>query len=1542
MGYVDFIVNWLPTCIFLLILIIGFIRGAIRGYRKSVISLIHNIIAAVISVGVFLLVTNLTYFDNLFLTLINQNFPNFLTEFGVPSTVVSFREALLIIIPKLINEVDPSIASALASNSGYVLGLVNLVLNLIFSIISVIIFFILKLILHIIYLIFYSETKYKNKVNNDFKNGKRKTGYKKYAFKGAFFNLIGSFLIALVCFSFVGNVLYVSAGSGDGTLPEHTFESEQTNDAYEILEKIDNYGNTGIFGVLNLIKDSNGIPLYLYISSGVFSGDYVNPQTGVSEKVILTHELGNYTRFIKDVASVVVSYDNGTIDHLIEGTQEFSTDVLVDYFSNESFRNDLREVISNYSGKSSFISDFVMSMVDSYAQKIDQSPLADSFSPEVKDIMCILFVEGYKSQNIEYEKNYTGNDLPFVKPSYLINQSDLVVAFDLFSELVNKGLFEENVDYVDLALSVAPYVHNLHMFTDANKNRTTINGVMGRIYSYVEQQLLNVAPENAFAHYSDNSNINWIDELNHLVDVAPDVNNLYQKIEDGQQNSKNISQIVSEIVNDNKLLASYDKILDFISNSKVGATVLSEDFVNDFIVDSIKTTLPEFEMPENVVYANSYDNNGNLIKHGELYDLLSAVRNLAVHPNGVEFLEQITREGADVVASLKTGKGAFVSKNSYDNMSVIDYVLDSKLLHSITSAFLINLSNQPDAIIYVSDSAKDSSGLIKKSEINLLFNNLFEVIDVIPDGFDFSQPYAVSKLLKANGNLFINQPINLLLSESLVLQGTIANLIIRLDSSGDLGSNYISLAPSLQTPEGWLKTSETQSELYVAFTAMRNILSDTRNLADVDESFINTLVDMLCQDQNIEALYSSSFLKYSFSNILIDVLYDCGMFDSSIIDDCINEQVVKIEEAKALIKTVSFLSLDLANGDFSAVNQYVEDLSKVVKKRVDDSSFDGYSLLNVAYTSAIFKDFLNEKIDNGLVGLIDQNKLNSIKVDDYYTLEELEYFINSLVDLNLTQIANANGEQLWEENVYDHFTNLNESSSVDSSITKLDYLHNSNVLRLLIAETIDEIIESNPSTLQFYDQTKEELGVTGNYVYIKEEISSIVSLLRLIDEDSLTSIDLTTLKLSDLKENFFNQEKQVTSKFLLSALSKNIDNIAGNQLIVPNSAYLSNTSNLVIIKDAELYQILDFSQVIFGDNATVNDVDSDMNTSINNMELVDISNAHLLSDIIRATLTNVIVDIPSLKVPKIAFEEKEVYSIFASELEHIVDVCEDLGVIYVADLDNVVAEKVDHISLNQAYSYVARSYIIQSTVSTEMIESGGMIIPTFDFDSEQNAMVEIASQDSLGVYSICLNELRYLFNALYTIGIVEIGQAYNLQVDHINPSSYYTDTAKVEVIANSSILRATITEHLSLGDSNDLIAKLDEVVYGDNVTSITDTSTKIAILKDYEIEHLLCDIGLFNDDEKGYSTGGSNPFKCSLTYELIIQIYQSGDLHLMLQSDIFRLGVSQILYSKGLITTQNIIDVYIINLHDATQQSPSLEDWEIEEFFENHVPMIPA
>ena len=71
------LIIWAPTLLFILIVLLGFLLGLIRGLRKSVILLIHMIVIGSVCFGLYLWVVNLPQADKYFVDIADKLIGNF-------------------------------------------------------------------------------------------------------------------------------------------------------------------------------------------------------------------------------------------------------------------------------------------------------------------------------------------------------------------------------------------------------------------------------------------------------------------------------------------------------------------------------------------------------------------------------------------------------------------------------------------------------------------------------------------------------------------------------------------------------------------------------------------------------------------------------------------------------------------------------------------------------------------------------------------------------------------------------------------------------------------------------------------------------------------------------------------------------------------------------------------------------------------------------------------------------------------------------------------------------------------------------------------------------------------------------------------------------------------------------------------------------------------------------------------------------------------------------------------------------------------------
>jgi hypothetical protein len=165
----------------------------------------------------------------------------------------------------------------------------------------------------LIYLIFYPQRRYKRRIK------KAKKEYKKRALLGGVVGLCKGFVAGLICLSFLGSSLYVIAGgNGEGKLVEHSFGDESYDMAYNTYRSIDSYGTTGIYKVLNVFKDKDDQPFYLFAADLVFSAKLEDENFGIDENIKFREEAGAYIGFAKDTVNLLLKYGGEDINEVYE------------------------------------------------------------------------------------------------------------------------------------------------------------------------------------------------------------------------------------------------------------------------------------------------------------------------------------------------------------------------------------------------------------------------------------------------------------------------------------------------------------------------------------------------------------------------------------------------------------------------------------------------------------------------------------------------------------------------------------------------------------------------------------------------------------------------------------------------------------------------------------------------------------------------------------------------------------------------------------------------------------------------------------------------------------------------------------------------------------------------------------------------------------------------------------------------------------------------------------------------------------------------
>lgn len=497
---VSFLVKVVPTALFLLIILSYTISNMLMGKRKSLIFLFHGLAIGLILLVLYLLLVNLEEVDVFLLKLLDffcggeRSFQQLLNLSG-NIEYHSLKEVLVDYLPNLFP--NEYISLLLADNASYLKALVNLIYRIIFASILLIVYYLLKIILFIVYKVFYSEAKYKRKLNEQYSKGISKTPYKKGKMTGALIGFGKGLCVGVLALSFLGADLYIISGD-NGTKPMESYKIDNPDYdyGYQVYQEICQYGNYGIFQLLNIIKDKNDVPCYLLASDFIMRGYYTEVIDGneLTYSVNLREELSTITSFSKQTANLLLKYGGDEIRPILLGKDNLNSmqKVVMKIFSYPEFQKDFKNVINGINS-GGFIIEMGLSFIDSFIDNIDQF-ITNSSDNLLIDLVKILFKKNYYSQNINVEKSLmligeTNLTLPYVSVKNLFNKDDVNNLVSIIFEVAN-SLNDGKITPINLIKSILPYLSGLSIFSSSRKNE--MNPVFNRLFSYLSDYYIYV------------------------------------------------------------------------------------------------------------------------------------------------------------------------------------------------------------------------------------------------------------------------------------------------------------------------------------------------------------------------------------------------------------------------------------------------------------------------------------------------------------------------------------------------------------------------------------------------------------------------------------------------------------------------------------------------------------------------------------------------------------------------------------------------------------------------------------------------------------------------------------------------------------------------------------------------------------------------------------------------------------------------------------------------------------------------------------------
>ena len=1432
----------MPSILFALFVLVGFLRGLRRGFRKSLILLIQAIAAFVICLGVYLLLINNDTVDGLLLTGINSilGSPSGLQDaLGVTGDFATLKQVLAQYISDMLAGIGAGPVTA--ADSGYVMALVLLAYHIVFALLLSIVYKILQFIFYLVYLIFYSEGRYRRK-----KKEKEKEGgvpYKKRKLAGAIVGLSRGLVAGLVCVSLIGGVLsVVTGGYGEGKTEDYAFGEPNMDQAYTVYRSLDEYGTKGIIKILNTVRDSKDVPFYLYITDLIFSGRLVDENLGIDENIKFRDELTGYVGFAKNVATLVMKYGGDTMKNIVSSGNDEAMNEALKLFENEDFNREFRLLIENFDAKT-FISGFALSFIDSVVENIDQTSISDGMDENTVNMIKILFKPDYYSDKIPSDAALlaAGKKAPVLKASSLISKKDILAAYDVIVESMNKAPEEEGyidiiggkIDTLSTLKIMVPFVSNLSILS--TEKASEVDPVLERLYTYVENTVLTDVNAEGYVSpdYYYDEKIEWTSELKTLLGVAGDALNIYATVAkdspsgdsngegesnpedsakpgkpgigeasaegkevgdgDGEKTSKDALDMIVNIFdakNENYTanMTRVDRICDSLSKSKLIGRALSSSYMYSQIKTALSSVASSFDMPENV----RYDSNGG--DDGEIKALLDGLKSICKNETTIKLLSD-TPDFSDL-EDFKPYAEVLTTADESGN-APIDCVIKSKILHSLLSAMLVDMSEEEDSSIYISDRAKESNSAGEK--VNIIEKDLLkDILQSSSDIIDLISEISGADSLKIS-EIVSNDAVKKL-TKNIIVQGTAAKLLINALKDNE----SIVIPASLSDPEKWLDSGMegssdfSKGEFRKLFDFIAEANFDIDGIVDgsvdvIDE--INKLSDEKMQDNMLASDVLWHTISYLLSTSIGGGDMEIIVPDGAKADISETETDVKVlikrEEVKALINRVILIAPALKQDetDGREMSDKLIELIVVNKNKVFGSLILDATIINFVVNGNVL-DGTTIEIPTSLKENAKKENLAKYNFDGGWGGDngELVKLINALDVFLGVSATVADGKKFTMQEVSLDLTEIIKKLKDDSVLTTV---YASEILKYTVSVKIKdtltgESLMDNPHAHEEGDKAKP---------YKIEEIRALVSILPDSGEINVSAITIDKLLTLYVKSGEKVEEKSALLTAIISLNVRKISDITVPETVKGENIKRNETDTVGVdmITVSEIYDLLTAVKAlgissindISGESLAYNKIivklkDNEGNADSEKLDTVYASEIlkHTVSGKIRA----IIASNANIKDSPRAHEGNDIRNPYKqSEILTLIKFVED---------DNTFT--VDSITIDKVLTCYGEGRE-DSALMTAIISAAVLALPQIKVPSFATENIYEYQGATAFVTEIKSDEVYRMLLAVNALGISKTSEINDLGSIQIT----FTDTV-IDAISASDVLRATVSANLKI------------------------------------------------------------------------------------------------------------------------------------------------
>ena len=1442
----------IPTILFLLILLIGILFGIIRGFRKSLILAIQ---ACVIFVGcliAYLIIVNNPSTDANVVNIINNfNGENWLQDqFGVSHDCGGLKEILIQFIPNQMNMGD-GIALILKDNGTYLMGIVNFLYHIIFAVLFYIIYILLIFIFYIIYLIAYPERRHKKKVLKKYSETDPNKKYKKHRGFGALVGGVRSFVSGFILVSLIGSIFYIAGGTGEKKYESYDWGDDSLNTNYQIYQALGSYGNTGIFKVLNTIKNQDNVPFYLFAANVVLSGGDVEAN---GNNLVLTRDLGEVSIFARNTFDLLVEYGKDDLKAAINNSNQDNNmlfNTIANIYKNEDFQKDFNLLIDNFNTNTFFVN-MTFSVLDSFASHIDQINIVDS-NQDVYELLNVLFNSNYKSEYIPDDELY--DTVATIKPSMLLNKDDVKLAFNLmFNILSLESTDDEITNTVNLATVTLDNLDGLSILKTDNKD--VYNPLFERLYTYLSNKYLandnNINNGNStllstsyLLEDVNEESIDWVNELRNIITAVNSSLKLFKSVYIPGNTDSIQLQVINGLYNifddsDQEIYNQNNELYQSIVNSLANSMLLGKVFATNYISTSIISLLNSLAnnsnvyVPEKINYCD-YEYNGE-VNHGEIYNLFKGIESILKN-----------KESKNVV--LKLANNEYLENNDIkelcnsllsDEEKTLNYLLDSKIVSSTLSAVVFGLDFGNDIKLVFPDSSKQEENgkvvnLLDSDEVKKVIRIMPSLVENILDSDDITKgvlSFATDNkdsIVKSNilcatvANYLINSlPENI--NEVLVINDELKNDdLTKLDCSKN---------------SGWPKEINNVLEIFDSVINLDNV--DLNNQDELNKVLLGDIKKLNEPNSNnkdksnLDVLYESEILKKSLSKQLDDKL--TGQIPEYAITDSKDNKYYKELEIKALVDVINELDIDLNDDNLASnVSNKISVLNEPTKIVDKDSN---KTKLDILYSSTIVKGAITNEIKD------EDQKANIIlpneALEGNYVIKDE---IKALIEV-ISPYKNPDGS-IDYSSIKDKIT----ISEADFNEESGKYIK-SKILHATISKYLADELNKD-KTIVFSDSYIDE-----NSTYIKAtELQALVSTVCAINDSDFVGVNISIDTSSKIEKRIIkdNIERSLIVRALITdtineSVEADIKDIYDSHTI---------TDGKKVITSDELCSLIDVLAINSEGDHIVLNANIDINSyTIGKKDIETLRSSNIVSYKLTKEIENMDICGDDKKLPLASYSNDGYISV--NELNALFDIVSENDKLTISNLKKSEYTSIDNNKIDAFKDSSIVRYKITNSLTNDKI-----VIPD-----------DVIETDSNNKKLILNDEYSKLIDALVSLGFED-----SSSFDMKNITNEFNE-AKAEVVAGSIIMRATLTEKLEITTAGiSLYYKVDDITLMNN--------KEILVLTETEVTNILVGI-----TKMGIENGVSIDINLDT-----IKNYNDDTLNTILKSNTLRYILSQIILS---------------------------------------------